>query len=328
MDYPQTTTFKAPPKLLDQLRTTIRTKHYSYKTEQAYVYWVRRFVLFHDKRHPKDMEEIEINQFLSYLAVKERVSASTQNQALCAIIFLYKNIIKKEIADLDITWAKKPKRLPVVFTEKEAALVLNKLTGQNWIMAMLLYGSGLRLNECLQIRIKDIDLEYREIIVRSGKGDKDRKTILPDCVIEPLKEQFTFVKKLHEKDLRDGFSSVYLPYALDRKYPNAGKELGWKFLFPAHLISTDPVSAIKRRHHLHESVLQKAVKKACRNAGINKPAGCHTFRHSFATRLLENGYDIRTIQELLGHKKLETTMIYTHVVKKGGLGVKSPADSL
>jgi integron integrase len=273
------------------------------------------------------MGEQEINQFLSHLAVKEKVSASTQNQALCSIIFLYKHVLKIVICDLgELVWAKKSERIPVVFTRKEVQAVLKQLTGMNWLMGMLLYGAGLRLTECLQLRVKDIDFDYKQITVHNAKGAKDRVTTLPERIIEPLKEHLKYVKELHGKDLRDGYKTVYLPYALDRKYPNAGKEFGWKFIFPATQISTDPVTGIKRRHHIFETVLQKAVKQAIRKAGITKHASCHTFRHSFATHLLQSGYDIRTVQELLGHHDVKTTMIYTHVLNQGGLGVKSPAD--
>jgi len=315
------------PKLLDQVRAAIRTRHYSYRTEQAYVFWVKRFIIYHKKCHPKEMGEKEINEFLTHLAVKENVSASTQNQALCAIVFLYKHVLKIDIGDLGImVWAKKQDRMPVVLTRKEAQAVLSQLTGMNWLMGMLLYGAGLRLTECLQLRVKDIDFEYRQITVLNAKGAKARVTPLPERLIEPLKHHLIYVKQLFEKDLKNGYSSVYLPYALERKYPNAGKELCWRFLFPATQISTDPQTGIKRRHHIYETVMQKAVKQAVRKAGIAKQASCHTFRHSFATHLLESGYDIRTVQELLGHKDVKTTMIYTHVLSKGGLAVKSPAD--
>jgi integron integrase len=315
------------PKLLDQVREAIRTKHYSLRTEEAYIRWIKRFILFHNKRHPNEMGEKEINQFITHLAVKEQVSASTQNQALCAIIFLYKQVLKIDIGDLgNVVWAKKPDRVPVVFTRSEAQAVLSQLTGMNWLMGMLLYGAGLRLTECLQLRVKDIDFEYQQITVHSAKGAKDRVTPLPERMIEPLKQHLKYVKELHQKDLKDGYTSVSLPYALERKYPNAGKQLGWEFLFPATQISTDPRTGIKRRHHIYETVLQKSIKQAIRKAGITKHASCHTFRHLFATHLLEAGYDIRTVQELLGHKDVKTTMIYTHVLSKGGLGVKSPAD--
>jgi len=322
-------TVKNKPKLLDQVRNVLRTKHYSLKTEEAYIYWIKKYIFFHNKRHPKEMGEAEINEFLTHLAVKEKVSASTQNQALCAIVFLYKHVLKIELGDLgNVVWAKKPAKLPVVFTREEVTQVLNQLSGMNLMMAMFLYGGGLRLSECLQLRVKDIDFQYKQIIVRSAKGDKDRVTLLPEFVIEPLKKHLNYVKLLHEKDLNAGYDSVYMPYALERKYPNAGREFAWKFVFPATQISKDPRTGIQRRHHIHESVLQKAVKKAVRQTGIYKQASCHTFRHSFATHLLEAGYDIRTVQELLGHKNLNTTMIYTHVLNKGAFGVKSPADSI
>ncbi|NOZ60243.1 MAG: integron integrase [Calditrichaeota bacterium] len=317
---------KTKPKLLDQLRSTIRTKHYSYRTEQTYVYWVKRFILYHGKRHPQTMSENEISQFINYLATKENVSASTQNQALCSIIFLYKNVLHQEIGDVKILWAKKPRHLPVVFTKEEAKKVLAEIKGINRLMANLLYGAGLRLSECLQLRVCDIDFEYKQITVRSAKGNVDRKTMLPEKITEPLKAHIKKVEKLHEKDLREGYGAVYLPYALRKKYPNADKEWKWQFVFPATKISTDPRTGIMRRHHIYETVLQKAVKTAIKRAGITKHAGCHTFRHSFATHLLEAGYDIRTVQELLGHKNVNTTMIYTHVLNKGGKGVKSPID--
>lgn len=315
------------PKLLDEVREAIRTRHYSLKTEEAYVHWIKRFILFHNKRHPRDMREREINQFITHLAVKENVSASTQNQALCAIVFLYKQVLKIELGDFGtIVWAKKRETEPVVFTKKETKAVLDQLSGMNWIMANLLYGAGLRLTECLQLRVKDIDFEYNQIAVRDSKGNKDRITVLPQVVKQPLQEHLKTVKKLHEKDLREGFGLVYLPYALERKYPNAGKEFGWQFVFPATQISIDPRSGIRRRHHIYETVLQKAVKQARRKAGINKSGSCHTFRHSFATHLLQDGYDIRTVQELMGHKDVKTTEIYTHVIKS--LGITSPADKL
>ena len=321
---PPTTT---KPKLLDQVREVIRTKHYSFRTEQAYVFWIKKFIFFHKKRHPQEMAAKEINEFLTYLAVKENVSASTQNQALCAIVFLYKQVLKIELQDFgDVTWAKKPKRIPVVFTRKEIKTIFNQLTGMNWLMGMLLYGAGLRLTECLQLRINDIDFEYKEITVHHAKGAKDRVMPLPDQIIEPLKQHINYVKELHDKDIKDGYTSVYLPYALERKFPNAGKELGWKFVFPATQISADPRSGIRRRHHIHESVFQKALKRAIQKAGITKHASSHTFRHSFATHLLEAGYDIRTVQELLGHNDVKTTMVYTHVLNQRGLAVKSPAD--
>jgi len=320
-------TIRNKPKLLDQVRAAIRTRHYSPRTEESYIYWIKKYIFFHNKQHPAEMRENEINAFLSHLATKEKVAASTQNQALCAIVFLYKHVLKIELGNFgNITWAKKPKKIPVVFTKEEAKAVIDQLKGTNWIIASLLYGSGLRLNECLQLRIQDIDFKYNQITVRNAKGDQDRVTMLPEKVKLPLQEHLKKVKKIHEKDLRDGFGSVYLPYALERKYPNANKAWGWQFVFPATRISTDPRTGIRRRHHLYETVIQKAVKRAIQKAGMTKHASCHTFRHSFATHLLERGHDIRTVQELLGHKHVETTQIYTHVLNKGGLGVKSPVD--
>jgi len=315
------------PKLLDQVRAAIRTKHYSIRTEESYVNWIKKFILFHNKRHPKEMGEKEINAFLTHLAVNKKVAASTQNQALCAIIFLYKHVLKIEIGNLgEMVWAKKPKRLPTVFSKKEAEKVLSQLSGMNWIMAYLLYGSGLRLNECIKLRVCEIDFDYKQVIVRNAKGNKDRVTMLPEKVIDPLKTQLIKTKKLHEKDLTLGYGSVYLPYALERKFPNAAKEWKWQHVFPATQISTDPRTGILRRHHIYETVLQKAVKTAVRKAGITKHAGCHTFRHSFATHLLERGESIRSIQELLGHNDVKTTQIYTHIVDINKLGIKSPAD--
>ncbi|MCK4297230.1 MAG: integron integrase [Candidatus Marinimicrobia bacterium] len=309
---------KKPPKLLDQLRELLKIKHYSYRTEQAYVQWVKRFILFHNKKHPKDMREKEITQFLSHLAVNRNISASTQNQALCAIVFLYKHVLNKDLNEFgNIQWAKRPKRLPVVFSKNEMKQILDEMSGIYKVMATLLYGAGLRLTECLQLRVKDIDFDYQQITVRSGKGEKDRVTVLPESVTEPLKKHINKVIDIHDKDIQGGYDSVYMPYALDRKYPNAGKEIGWHFLFPSKNISKDPVSGIMRRHHLHGSVLQRAVKNAIKKAGIMKHGGCHTFRHSFATHLLEDGVNIRTVQELLGHKSVETTMVYPKGITYG-----------
>jgi len=317
------------PKLLDQVRLILRTKHYSLRTEESYINWIKRFILFHDKRHPRAMGEKEINKFLTHLAVKEHLSASTQNQALCAIVFLYKHVLQMDLGDFGkIIWSKKSKRLPVVFSHEETKAVLNQLSGIHWLMATLLYGAGLRLSECLELRVKDVDFGYNQIIIRDAKGGKDRVTILPDKVKKPLRDHLREVKKIHEADLRIGFGRVYLPYALKKKYPNADREWGWQYVFPATKISTDPRTGIRRRHHIYETVLQKAVKQAIRNAEIVKQASCHTFRHSFATHLLEAGYDIRKIQELLGHKDVKTTMIYTHVMNKGIMGIKSPADAV
>jgi integron integrase len=317
------------PKLLDRVRQAIRTRHYSYMTEKAYVGWIRRFIFFHNKRHPAEMGETEIARFLSSLATDSKVSASTQNQALNAILFLYHEVLGKEIGYVGgVVRAKRPKRLPVVLTKEEVKNVLGCLSGTPWLMTMLLYGAGLRLMECCRLRVKDIDFSRNEIIIRSGKGDKDRHTMLPATIKEPLFRHLQSVKRQHEEDLKQGLGRVALPNALERKYPNAGKEWGWQWVFPATSHYTDAVTGEKRRHHLHESVLQKAFKEARLRAGIFKPAGCHTLRHSFATHLLEDGYDIRTVQELLGHRDVSTTMIYTHVLNRGGKGVRSPADGM
>lgn len=317
------------PKLLDQVRQAIRTRHYSDKTEKAYVHWIKRFIFFHNKRHPAEMSEKEIAQFLSSLASELHVSASTQNQALNAILFLYREVLRKEIGYIDgVIRAKRPHRLPVVLTRQEVKSILGVLDHSDWLMLMLLYGAGLRLMECLQLRVKDIDFTSNQIIVRAGKGDKDRHTMLPTAVKEPLAKHLEIIKEQHQRDLEHGLGRVVLPNALDRKYPNAGKEWGWQWVFPATSHYTDRVTGEQRRHHLHESVLQKAVKTAVRKAGLAKPATPHTFRHSFATHLLEDGYDIRTVQELLGHRDVSTTMIYTHVLNRGGRGVNSPADRL
>jgi integron integrase len=317
------------PKLLDQVRQAIRTRHYSYRTEKAYVHWIKRFVFFHNKRHPAEMGEAEIGWFLSSLATDSHVSASTQNQALNALLFLYREILKKDIGYVNgVVRAKRPHRLPVVLTRQEIRSILGLLNGSDWLMAMLLYGAGLRLMECLRLRVKDVDFTSNQIVVRAGKGDKDRRTMLPAAVKEPLTKYLEAIKRLHQRDIERGLGRVTLPNALERKYPNAGKEWGWQWLFPATSHFTDKVTGEKRRHHLHESVLQKAVKEAVRKSGVSKPASPHTFRHSFATHLLEDGYDIRTVQELLGHRDVSTTMIYTHVLNRGGKGVFSPADRL
>lgn len=317
------------PKLLDQIRNVIRYKHYSMRTEESYVHWVKRFIFFHNKRHPQEMGREEVSQFLTHLAVKQKVASSTQNQAFSAILFLYKHVLQKELGLLEnVTRAKKPQKLPVVFTTDEIRSILLHLEGTKRLIANLLYGAGLRLNECLQLRVKDIDFGYKQITVRDGKGHKDRITVLPVHIIERLKRNLEKQKFLHESDLKNGFGTVYLPYALERKYKNANRQWGWQYAFPATKISVDPRSKIRRRHHLHESVMQRAIKQAIRQAGIHKPGSCHSLRHSFATHLLESGYDIRTVQELLGHKDVKTTMIYTHVLNRGGKGVQSPADML
>ncbi|MBN2403458.1 MAG: integron integrase [Spirochaetes bacterium] len=322
-------TYKNSTLLIERVRAAIRGKHYSIRTEKSYIEWIRRFIYFHNMHDPEKMAEKEINEFVTYLALKENVSASTQNQALCAVIFLYKQILKKEIGNLDgLIWSKKPKKIPIVLSREEIKRLLSELSGIHRIMANLLYGSGLRLLECLRLRVKDIDFDYNQIIVRDGKGQKDRVTALPETIISPIKDHLEKVKILHSKDIAAGLGKVHLPFALEKKYPNASREWAWQYVFPSSVLSVDPRSGITRRHHLDESVLQRAVKVAMQKAGISKQASCHTLRHSFATHLLEDGYDVRTVQELLGHENLNTTMIYTHVMKKGGLGIKSPADKL
>jgi integron integrase len=320
---------KRPVKLLDQVREAIQRRHYSLRTEKAYVQWIKRFIIFHKKRHPVDMGEVEIGEFLSHLASEAHVSASTQNQALNALLFLYREVLEKPIGYINgVVRAKRPGRLPVVLTRQEVRALFGRLEGTEWLMAMLLYGAGLRLMECLRLRVKDIDFFSNQITVRAGKGDKDRVTVLPAAALEPLRKHLEGVKMQYQRDRERGLGGASLPNALEKKYPNAAKEWGWQFVFPASKFSVDPRSGKTRRHHLHESVLQKAVKEACRQAGLSKHAGCHTFRHSFATHLLEDGYDIRTVQELLGHADVRTTMIYTHVLNRGGRGVFSPADRL
>ena len=317
------------PKLLDQVRETIRVLHYSYRTEQSYVRWIKQFIFFHNKRHPKDMGKEEVSAFLTHLAVDRRVSASTQNQALASLLFLY-----REVLETDIGWiennvrAKKPHRLPVVLTREEVRALFAKLEPTSRLIAILLYGAGLRLLECLRLRVKDIDFSRNEIIVRDGKGAKDRVTMLPAKAKKPLKARLERVRQLHRRDLASGNGRVDLPYALAKKYPNANREWAWQYVFPAATLSKDPRSPDVRRHHLGEWIIQKAMTTAVRASGIGKPASCHTLRHSFATHLLEDGYDIRTVQELLGHKDVSTTMIYTHVLNKGGRGVRSPVDQL
>jgi integron integrase len=305
----------------------MRLKHYSYRTEQAYVDWIRRFILFHHKRHPQEMGAQEIEAFLTHLAVHENVAASTQNQALQAILFLYREVLGREITEpIQAMRARKPKRLPTVLTREEVLLLFNQMSGIHKLIAQLLYGSGLRLMEALRLRVKDLDFEYRTITVRDGKGEKDRITILPDLLQDPLRHHLEQVRRLHQQDLAQGYGAVYLPEALARKYPNAEREWGWQWVFPSPRLSLDPRAGIIRRHHLDPSSVQRAIREAARAAGITKPVTPHTLRHSFATHLLETGYDIRTVQELLGHKDVRTTMIYTHVLQRGGRAVRSPLD--
>ncbi len=316
-----------PARLLDQVRDRIRFRHYSIRTEQAYVDWIRRFILFHGKRHPREMGEAEVTAFLTHLARDCNVAASTQNQALSALLFLYKEVLKQEIGWLEgVERPKKPARLPVVLTRDEVHKVFSHLRGTVKLMAGLLYGSGLRLMECVRLRVKDVDLAYLRITVRDGKGAKDRVTMLPVNLAESIQRHLAKVRAQHEQDLAEGLGGVHMPTALDRKYANANRQWAWQYVFPSSRVAVDPRSGKKQRHHIAESMLQRALKEAVAVSGISKLASCHSLRHSFATHLLENGYDIRTVQELLGHKDVSTTMVYTHVLNKPGLGVRSPLD--
>src|SRR2546423_807841 len=315
------------PRLLERVHWHLRVKHYSLRTEQSYVDWIRRFILFHHKRHPDEMGEKEIAAFLSFLAVEKQVAASTQNQALSALLFLYEQVLERKLDFLDnVERVKRPPKVPVVFTRGEAQAVLHHLQGPYHLMAELLYGSGLRLLECLRLRVKDIDFGYGQITVRDGKGMRERVTVLPERVRSPLRLHLETVSHLHETDLANGAGRVYHPSALSRKYPSAERAWICQYVFPAAKVSTDPRSRCLRRHHIAERNLQNAVKAAVRRAAVAKAASCHTFRHSFATHLLESGQDIRTVQELLGHRDVSTTMIYTHVLNKPGLAVRSPLD--
>lgn len=316
-------------RLLNRLRAAVRTHHYSRRTEQAYSAWVRRYILFHGKRHPKDMGAIEVAAFLTDLAVRKKVSASTQNQALCAVLFLYRHVLGREMGEMkNLVRAKRPQRLPLVLTRNEVSRILAEMEGPTLLMASLLYGAGLRVLECCRLRTKDLDFERLEILLRNGKGQKDRVTMLPESLVPDLATHLEGVKELHDKDLAEGMGSVELPAALERKYPRAPWEWSWQWVFPATRHYMEEQSGRKRRHHLHESVLQKAFKAAVHRAQMAKPASPHTLRHSFATHLLECGQDIRTIQELLGHRDVSTTMIYTHVLNRGGRGVRSPLDKM
>ena len=315
---------------LTQVANVIRTKHYSIRTEQTYIDWIRRFILFHGKRHPRDMGEREVAAFLTHLAVQRNVAASTQNQALNALVFMYREVLEQPLnAEMKgIVHAKRPRRLPVVLTPAEVSGLLSRLEGTPWLVACLLYGSGLRLIEAVRLRVMDLEFDRRAILVRNGKGGKDRVVTLADELVQPLHRHLQNVKTTHERDLEAGFGCVHLPHALARKYPNACREWGWQYVFPASRRGVDPRSGIERRHHIDASVIQKAVKTAVRKAGIHKKASCHTLRHSFATHLLERGMDIRTVQEQLGHKDVRTTQIYTHVLNRGGLAVRSPLSGL
>jgi len=317
------------PRLLDRVRQAIGARHYSRRTEKAYVHWIKRYIFFHAKRHPAEMGAAEVTAFLTSLAVKGKVAASTQNQALSALLFLYREVLGVELPWLDgLVRAKPPQRLPVVLTREEVRTVLGKLDGVSRLMALLLYGAGLRLLECCRLRVKDVDFETNQIAIRDGKGNKDRLTMLPAAVKTDLAAHIQRAREQHQADLRQGAGWVELPWALARKYPNAGREWGWQWVFPATRIYVDRLTGQRRRHHLHESVLQRAVKEAVRSAGIVKRATCHTFRHSFATHLLEDSHDIRTVQELLGHHDVSTTQIYTHVLNRGPARVRSPADRM
>jgi integron integrase len=313
-------------KLVDRLRLFMRGRHLAWSTERAYVHWVTRFIRFHKNRHPEEMGATEIEQYLTHLAVQELAAPATQGIALNALVFLYREFLEQPTGKLHYEPASIKRRLPVVFSHSEATAVIEGLQGSYWLMAMLMYGCGLRVMECVRLRIKDVDFGMHQIIVRDGKGGKDRRTILPTRLVEPLHKQIVKVLHLHEQDLRDGVGEVWMPYALTRKYPKTASEPGWQYMFPAAHISVDPRGGVLRRHHAHTRSIQKAVKKSLHDQGITKQASCHTFRHSFATRLLESGYDIRTIQELLGHSDVATTEIYTHVLNRGPGGVLSPLD--
>jgi len=317
------------PRLLEQVRGRIRLKHYSIRTEHTYVDWIKRFIRHFDKRHPREMGADEVQAFLTHLAVAGRVAASTQNQAKSALLFLYKEVLEVELPWLDkVEAAKTSKRLPVVLTRDEVMAVLSRLEGSHGLIGRLLYGTGMRIMECLRLRAKDVIFERNEILVRDGKGAKDRVTMLPASLVPALREHIGRVRELHRQDLAAGYGEVHLPFALDRKYPSAGREWMWQYIFPSANLSVDPRTGVVRRHHLRDQAVQRAVRQAVRDAGIDKPATPHTLRHSFATHLLERGYDIRTVQELLGHSDVSTTMIYTHVLNRGGRGVASPLDQL
>jgi len=317
------------PRLIELFRSEMRSRHYSRRTEKSYWFWIRWFIRFHGMRHPALMGAGEVTAFLSWLATERNVAAATQNQALSALLFLYQKVLGLRLPWLDeLVRAKRPVRLPVVLTEAEVGRLLAELHGMARLMGALLYGAGLRQIECLSLRVKDVDIAYRQILVRDAKGGKDRVTMLPEYVLQPLQAHLGRVRTLHRRDLAEGCGEVWLPHALSRKYPRAGREWGWQFVFPSKNRSADPESGVIRRHHVHPDTLGRAVKRAARAARIVKPVSCHTLRHSFATHLLERGQDIRTVQELLGHSDVSTTMVYTHVLNRGARGVKSPLDRL
>jgi integron integrase len=316
-----------PSRLLDRVRDKIRLRHYSIRTEQAYADWIKRFILFHGKRHPETLGAREVEAFLTHLAVERKVAAATQNLAKSSILFLYREVLERELPWLEnVEHARTPARRPMVLSHDEVAAVLARLRGVHRLIGRLLYGSGMRIMECVRLRVKDVDFSRREILIRDGKGAKDRVTMLPRVAVRPLRQQLVFARELHTLDLRDGFGEVWLPFALARKFPTAGRAWGWQYAFPADRRSCDPRTGVSRRHHISDQAFQRAMKQAVRDAGIVKPATPHTLRHSFATHLLEAGYDIRTVQELLGHSDVSTTMIYTHVLNRGGRGVVSPLD--
>ena len=318
---PQTSPF------LEQVRQVVRCKNYSIKTEHTYLQWIRSYIHFHKKRHPQDMGANEVGAYLNHLAIERNVAPSTQRTALNALIFMYREVLKQPIEEaIDFSYSRKAPRIPTVFSHQEASAVLAQLQGMHYVMAALLYGSGLRVMECVRLRVKDVDFNVKQLIVRNGKGSKDRVTPIPEKLIPNLQNAIEQVQRLHDYDVSEGFGAVYLPHALDRKYPNAATELAWQYVFPAKHRAVDPRSEIIRRHHVGEQSLQRSVKRAIKQAGIHKQASCHTFRHSFATRLLEMNYDIRTVQTLLGHADVKTTEIYTHVVGRGALAVTSPLD--
>lgn len=315
------------PRLMDEVRRRMRLNHYSLRTEQAYTGWVRRFILANGKRHPRELGGAEVERFLSGLAVDGEVAASTQNQALSALLFLYRQVLKIELPWLQqMVRAKRPRRLPSVLSRDEVTQLLAMMDGRAWLVASLLYGTGMRLMECLRLRIKDIDFARNEILIRDGKGGKDRHTVLPRALIDPLQREIDRARRLHARDLAEGFGQTRLPHALARKYPRAASDPGWQFVFPSARRSRDPLEGCERRHHFDDAVLARSLRQARTRSGIMKPVSAHTLRHSFATHLLEAGYDLRTIQELLGHKDVATTQIYTHVLNRGGRGVLSPLD--
>jgi integron integrase len=320
---------KPTPRLYDHMVEVLRVRRYSRRTEEAYTHWVRRYIEFHDRQHPRELAEDEVNRFLTHLAVKEHVAASTQNQALSAILFLYENVLQQPLDRIEgVVRARRPKRLPVVLTVDEVSRVMTHLAGDKWLIAMLLYGGGLRLLEAVRLRVKDLDFERGEITVREGKGDKDRVTTMPRAIVKHLQEHLERVKAIHQHDVADGCGRVELPHALARKYPNASQEWCWQYVFPQERRWRNSKTGEQGRHHIDESLFSRSLKAAVRETNLTKRVTSHTFRHSFATHLVADGYDIRTVQELLGHKDVRTTMIYTHVLNRGGRGVRSPADGL